>query len=100
MIYTNVPMMIIRKHKIITRDVFAKNINYVFVMPISMFIRIDPSIDRTIFFFFSRCSFWMKNFPMHFDLDKRLKETCERMKTLIESSADIECMKLVDVSQM
>ena len=45
-------------------------------------------------------SFWMKNFPMHFDLDKRLKETCEKMKNLIESSGDIECMKLVDPSQM
>ena len=42
----------------------------------------------------------MKNFPMHFDLDKRLKETCEKMKNLIELSGDIEHMKLVDLSQM
>jgi hypothetical protein len=42
----------------------------------------------------------MKNFPMHFDLDKRLKETCEKMKNLIELSGDIECIKLVDLSQM
>jgi hypothetical protein len=42
----------------------------------------------------------MKNFPMHFDLDKRLKETCEKMKNLFELSGDIEHMKLVDLSQM
>ncbi len=42
----------------------------------------------------------MKNFPMHFDLDKKLKETCEKMKNLIELSGDIEYMKLVDLSQM
>lgn len=42
----------------------------------------------------------MKTFPMHFDLDKKLKETCEKMKNLIELSGDIECMKLVDLSQM
>lgn len=45
-------------------------------------------------------SFWMKNFPMHFDLDKRLKDTCEKMKDLIELSGDAECVKLVDPSQM
>ncbi|CAF3458431.1 unnamed protein product [Rotaria sp. Silwood1] len=45
-------------------------------------------------------NFWMKNFPMHFDLDKNLKETCEKMKNLIESSGDSECMKLVDLSQL
>jgi hypothetical protein len=37
---------------------------------------------------------------MHFDLDKRLKETCEKMKNLFELSGDIEHMKLVDLSQM
>jgi hypothetical protein len=42
----------------------------------------------------------MKNFPMHFDLDKRLKETCEKMKNLIELTGDIEWIKLVDLSQM
>ncbi|CAF0936863.1 unnamed protein product [Adineta ricciae] len=45
-------------------------------------------------------NFWMKNFPMHFDLDKRLKETCEQMKNLIEVSGDIERMNLVDPSQV
>ena len=49
---------------------------------------------------FLSSSFWMKTFPMHFDLDKRLKETCEKMKHLIESTGDIECMKLVDPSQV
>jgi hypothetical protein len=42
----------------------------------------------------------MKNFPMHFDLDKRLKETCEKMKDQIELSGDTECVKLVDPSQV
>jgi hypothetical protein len=37
---------------------------------------------------------------MHFDLDKRLKEACEKMKHLIESSGDTESMNLVDLSQM
>lgn len=37
---------------------------------------------------------------MHFDLDRSLKETCERMKALIEASGDTEYMKLVDLSQM
>ncbi|UJR28655.1 hypothetical protein I4U23_009885 [Adineta vaga] len=45
-------------------------------------------------------NFWMKSFPMHFDLDKKLKETCEQMKELIKVSGDIECMKLVDPSQI
>jgi hypothetical protein len=42
----------------------------------------------------------MKNFAMHFDLDKRLKEACEKMQKLIESSGDNECINLVDLSQM
>jgi hypothetical protein len=42
----------------------------------------------------------MKTFPMHFDLDKRLKETCEKMKDLIEQSGEHEWVKLVDPSQM
>ena len=46
------------------------------------------------------CSFWMKNFPMHFDLDKRLKEACERMKNDLEQSEDFECMRLIDPSEM
>lgn len=37
---------------------------------------------------------------MHFDLDKNLKETCEKMKNFIESTGDIEHVKLVDLSQM
>lgn len=37
---------------------------------------------------------------MHFDLDKRLKEACERIRDLIESSDDTDCMHLVDLSQM
>ena len=45
-------------------------------------------------------SFWIKNFAMHFDLDKRLKEACEKMQHLIESSGDTESMHLVDLSQM
>ena len=42
----------------------------------------------------------MKNFPMHFDLDKRLKDACEKMQNLIQSTGDIESMKLIDPSQM
>jgi len=42
----------------------------------------------------------MKNFAMHFDLDKRLKEACEKMQKLIESFGDNECINLVDLSQM
>ncbi|CAF0832487.1 unnamed protein product [Adineta steineri] len=45
-------------------------------------------------------SYWIKNFPMHFDLDKRLKEACEKMASLIQSSGDNECMNLVDLSQI
>ncbi|CAF2828110.1 unnamed protein product [Rotaria sp. Silwood2] len=45
-------------------------------------------------------SYWIKNFPMHFDLDKRLKEACEKMQNLIESSGDTESMSLVDLSQI
>jgi hypothetical protein len=37
---------------------------------------------------------------MHFDLDKRLKEACEKMQHLIESYGDHETMNLVDLSQM
>ena len=37
---------------------------------------------------------------MHFDIDKRLKETCEKLKDLIELSGDTEVAKLVDPSQM
>jgi hypothetical protein len=37
---------------------------------------------------------------MHFDLDKRLKEACEKMQHAIELSNDNECMNLVDLSQM
>ncbi len=37
---------------------------------------------------------------MHFDLDKRLKEACEKMHNLIESSGDTDFMNLVDLSQM
>jgi hypothetical protein len=37
---------------------------------------------------------------MHFDLDKRLKEACEKMRNLIGLSGDHECMNLVDLSQM
>ncbi|CAF0878516.1 unnamed protein product [Didymodactylos carnosus] len=44
--------------------------------------------------------YWIKNFPFHFDLDRRLKETAERMKILIQSTGNSECMKLVDVSQI
>lgn len=62
-------------------------------------------VGQQFFAFFLRdsldcCSFWMKNFPMHFDLDKRLKETCEQMKDLIQVSGDMECVNLVDPSQM
>ena len=64
-------------------------------MLISMLIRMNRKNSSL-----SVRSFWMKTFPMHFDLDKRLKETCEKMKNLIESSGDIECMKLVDPTQM
>ncbi|CAF4802995.1 unnamed protein product [Rotaria sp. Silwood1] len=45
-------------------------------------------------------SYWIKNFPMHFDLDKRLKEACEKIQNLIESSGDTESMSLVDLSQI
>ncbi|CAF1676522.1 unnamed protein product, partial [Adineta ricciae] len=45
-------------------------------------------------------SYWIKNFPMHFDLDKRLKDACEKMQNLIESSGDSDCMNLVDLSQI
>ncbi|CAF3777130.1 unnamed protein product [Rotaria socialis] len=45
-------------------------------------------------------NYWMKNFPMHFDLDRNLKETCAKIKNLIESSGDTEYMKLVDLSQI
>ncbi|CAF1361695.1 unnamed protein product [Rotaria sordida] len=45
-------------------------------------------------------SYWMKTFPMHFDLDKRLKEACEKIQNLIESSGDTESMNLVDLSQI
>lgn len=45
-------------------------------------------------------SYWIKNFPMHFDLDKRLKDACEKMQNIIESSGDTESMQLVDLSQM
>ncbi len=54
------------------------------------------SLKTNSFYF----SFWMKNFAMHFDLDKRLKEACEKMQKLIESSGDNECINLVDLSQM
>ena len=37
---------------------------------------------------------------MHFDLDKNLKEACERMQKLIEFSGDVEFMNLIDPSQM
>ena len=37
---------------------------------------------------------------MHFDLDKRLKDACEKMQNLIEASGDSDCMNLVDLSQM
>ncbi|CAF4280897.1 unnamed protein product, partial [Rotaria magnacalcarata] len=37
---------------------------------------------------------------MHFDLDRNLKETCAKIKNLIESSGDAEYMKLVDLSQI
>jgi hypothetical protein len=37
---------------------------------------------------------------MHFDLDKRLKEACEKMQNLIESSGDNDFLNLVDLSQM
>ena len=50
--------------------------------------------------YFNTCSFWMENYPMHFDLDKRLKEACEKMKDLIEQSGHEEWAKLVDPSQM
>ncbi|CAM4909434.1 unnamed protein product [Rotaria socialis] len=45
-------------------------------------------------------SYWIKNFPTHFGLDKRLKEACEKMKNHIESSGDTESMNLVDLSQI
>ncbi|UJR20891.1 hypothetical protein I4U23_024000 [Adineta vaga] len=44
--------------------------------------------------------FWIKSFPMHFDLDKRLKDACEKMQNHIESTGDSECMNLVDLSQL
>jgi len=53
--------------------------------------------NRTNLFVFS---FWMKNFPMHFDLDKRLKDACEKIQRVIEASGDTESMNLVDLSQM
>ena len=42
----------------------------------------------------------MKTYPMHFDLDRRLKETCENMKVLIEQTGDSDWATLVDPSQM
>ncbi len=72
-----------------------KNIKYVFVKFIGRIF--DMSI---VFYLFIYFSYWIKNFPMHFDLDKRLKEACEKMKHLIESSGDTESMNLVDLSQM
>ena len=76
-----------------------KNINYVFVKHIG---------KKKHYFFFHYInnydiiylSYWIKNFAMHFDLDKRLKEACEKMQYLIESSDDTECTNLVDLSQM
>lgn len=45
-------------------------------------------------------SYWMKTYPMHFDLDRRLKETCENMKLLIEQTGECQWATLVDPSQM
>ncbi|CAF0741229.1 unnamed protein product [Didymodactylos carnosus] len=44
--------------------------------------------------------YWIKNFPFHFDLDRHLKETAEKMKILIQSTGNSECIKLVDISQI
>jgi hypothetical protein len=42
----------------------------------------------------------MTTYPMHFDLDRRLKETCENMKILIEQTGESQWATLVDPSQM
>ena len=54
-------------------------------------------LRRMLIYYFS---YWIKTYPMHFDLDKRLKEACEKMQNLIESSGDTETKNLVDQSQM
>jgi len=88
--------MIIKKPLIPTKNNNIKNIKYVFVKFIGTF----KTFDKFLEYFIDIFSYWIKNFPMHFDLDKRLKEACEKMQHLIESSGDNETMNLVDLSQM
>jgi hypothetical protein len=76
------------------KNVNIKNINYVFVK-LTGKLKKFKSYSSSEFF-----SYWIKNFAMHFDLDKRLKEACEKMQHAIELSNDNECMNLVDLSQM
>ena len=46
-------------------------------------------------------SYWMKNFPMHFDDgDERLIESCGKLQNLLESSGDADFMNLVNLSQV
>lgn len=78
-----------------------KNIKYVFLKLIGngkFLVEEISSLFNSLFFLFY--SYWIKNFPMHFDLDKRLKDACEKIQNLIESSGDSDCINLVDLSQL
>ena len=48
--------------------------------------------------FFSR--FWIDNYPIHFDLDVRLKTIINNFRTIAHSEGNEACKQLLDLSKV